>query len=91
MIKAQNMKNQPPTTTLASNVNMYMRYYQKKLELEFSEGLYFERYLDLVNHKKPLDNYILQMAFTDWSITSQVERTKRHLEQKEKQKEKVKR
>ena len=34
--------------------NMYMRYYQKKLELEFSEGIYFERYLDLVNHKKTI-------------------------------------
>ena len=32
--------------------NMYMRYYQKKLELEFTEGLYFERYLDLVDDKK---------------------------------------
>ena len=50
--------------------NMYMRYYQKKLELEFSEGQYFERYLDLVDDKKPLNNYILQLAFTDWSITS---------------------
>ena len=70
--------------------NMYMRYYQKKLELEFSEGLYFERYLDLVNNKKPLDNYILQMAFTDWTITAQVEHTKRKLEQNENRRKKLK-
>ena len=69
---------------------MYMRYYQKKLELEFSEGLYFELYLDLVNDKKPLDNYILQMAFTDWSITTQVENTKRKLEQNENRRKKLK-
>ena len=31
--------------------NMYLRYYQKKLELEFSQGHYFEHYLDLVNDK----------------------------------------
>ena len=70
--------------------NMYMRYYQKKLELEFTEGLYFKRYLDLVNNKKPLNNKILELAFTDWSITSQVERTKRHLEQNEDRRKKLK-
>ena len=70
--------------------NMYMRYYQKKLELEFTEGFYFERYLDLVDHKKPLNNYILRLAFNDWSITSQVECTKRTLEQNEDRRKKIK-
>ena len=70
--------------------NMYMRYYQKKLELEFTEGFYFERYLDLVDHKKPLNNYILRLAFNDWSITSQVECTKRTLEQNDLRRKKLK-
>ena len=70
--------------------NMYMRYYQKKLELEFIEGHYFERYLDEVDDKKSLNQQILKLAFVDWSIISQMERSKRYLEQNEDRRKKLK-
>ena len=67
-----------------------MRYYQKKLELEFIEGHYFERYLDEVDDKKSLNQQILKLAFVDWSIISQMERSKRYLEQNEDRRKKLK-
>ena len=70
--------------------NMFMRYYQKKLELEFIEGHYFERYLDEVDDKKSLNQQILKLAFVDWSIISQMERSKRYLEQNEDRRKKLK-
>ena len=69
---------------------MYLRYFQKKLEVEFSQGTYFDHYLALVDDKKPLDTWHLEMAFTDWIITNQVEHTKRKLEQNENRRKKLK-
>ena len=70
--------------------NMFMRYYQKKLELEFVNGHYFENYINTVDRSKPLDKTILKLAFVDWNITSNVENTKRKQEQNENRRKRLK-
>ena len=70
--------------------DMFMRYYQTKLEMEFIEGYYFERCLDEVDNTKSLNQYILKLAFVDWSITSGLERSKRNIEQIKDRRKKLK-
>ena len=57
--------------------NMFMRYYEKQLELEFANSQYFDKYLYTIDRGKPLDQRTLKFAFIDWHLIANLQDVKR--------------
>ena len=70
--------------------NMFMRYYEKQLELEFANKQYFDKYLHNLDESKPLEKRILKFAFIDWHLIANLEDVKRKQEQSDDRRKKLK-
>ena len=70
--------------------NMFMRFYEKQLELEFANKQYFDKYLYNLDEWKPLDKHILKFAFIDWHLIDNLQDVKRKQEQSDERRKKLK-